>query len=39
MPTEFQGLKRCVQVLDLHTYKTILYTSNDYYGSNVIMLM
>ena len=34
----FQGIKRCVIYLDIHTHKPIFYPSNSYYGPNVIRL-
>ena len=34
----FQGIKRCVQYLDIHPHKPIFYPSNYYDGSNVIRL-
>ena len=34
----FQGIKRCVQYMDIHPHKIIFDPSNSYYGSNVIRL-
>ena len=34
----FQIIKQCIQYLDSHPYKTLLYTSNSYYGSNFVRL-
>ena len=34
--TGFQGIKRCIQYMDIHPHKTIYYPSNDLNGSNSI---
>ena len=34
----FQGLKRCIQYLDIHHHKPILYPYHHYVGLNFIML-
>ena len=34
----FQGIKLCVQYLDIHPHKPIFYPSGYYYGSNFIRL-
>ena len=34
----FQGIKLCVQYLDIHRHKPMFYSSNTYYGSNAIRL-
>ena len=36
---EFQGIKSCVQLIDINPDKTIAYTFNYYGTSNVINLM
>ena len=36
--TGFQGIKHCVQYLDINPHKTILYHYNSYDGSNSIIL-
>ena len=33
-----QRIKRCVQYLASYLHKSIFYTSNSYYGSNLIRL-
>ena len=35
----FQGLKRCIQYLDSHPHKPILYICNYYDGSNVLIII
>ena len=35
---DFQGIKTCVQYLDIHPHKPICYSSNYYDESNVIRL-
>ena len=34
----FQGLKRCIQYMDIYPHKNIFYPSNSYEGSNSIRL-
>ena len=34
----FQGIKICIQYMDISPHKPIFYPSNYYYGSNVIRL-
>ena len=34
----FQGIKHCIQYLDIHPHKPIFYTSNYYDGSKIVRL-